>query len=69
MSVNFAQPMRLKDLLVIFIIALANADQQKLSSKLELVSKELNHLRAILHVYAGRLIFMKQKKNIIIFQK
>ena len=34
--------MRLKDLLVIFIIALANADQQKLSYKLELVSKELN---------------------------
>ena len=27
--------------------------------KLELVSKELNHLAAILHVYAGGLIFMK----------
>ena len=26
---------------------------------LELVSKELNHLAAILHVYAGVLIFMK----------
>ena len=26
---------------------------------LELVSKELNHLAAILHVYAGSLIFMK----------
>ena len=26
---------------------------------LELVSKELNHLVAILHVYAGGLIFMK----------
>ena len=26
---------------------------------LELVSKELNHLVAILHVYAGCLIFMK----------
>ena len=25
----------------------------------ELVSKELNHLAAILHVYAGGLIFMK----------
>ena len=25
----------------------------------ELVSKELNHLSAILHVYAGSLIFMK----------
>ena len=27
--------------------------------KVELVSKELNHLAAILHVYAGILIFMK----------
>ena len=34
-----------------------------------LVSKELNHLAAILHVYAGGLIFMKQKKNNVIFQK
>ena len=33
---------------------------------IELVSKGLNHLAAILHVYAGGLIFMK---NIIIFQK
>ena len=31
-------------------------------SGLELVSKELNHLAAILHVYAGVLIFMKKKK-------
>ena len=37
-------------------------------SKLELVSKELNHLAAILHVYAGSLIFMK-KKNILFFKK
>ena len=28
-------------------------------SALELVSKELNHLAAILHVYAGSLISMK----------
>jgi hypothetical protein len=34
-----------------------------------LVSKELNHLAAILHVYAGGLIFMNQKKNNVIFQK
>ena len=27
--------------------------------KLELVSKELNHLATILHVYAGGLLFMK----------
>ena len=27
--------------------------------KVELVSKELNHLAAILHVYAGGLIFMR----------
>ena len=36
---------------------------------LELVSKELNHLAALLHVYAGGLIFMKKKINVIIFQK
>ena len=30
-----------------------------LSLVLELVSKELNHLAAILHVYAGGLNFMK----------
>ena len=36
----------------------------------ELVSKELNHLAAILHVYAGSLIFMKYfKKKIIFFKK
>ena len=29
----------------------------KIDEKLELVSKELNHLAAILHVYAGGLIF------------
>ena len=31
----------------------------KLELVLELVSKELNHLAAILHVYVGGLIFMK----------
>ena len=35
---------------------------------LELVSKELNHLAAILHVYAGGLNF-KKKKIVIILQK
>ena len=37
----------------------------------ELVSKELNHLAAILHVYAGVWILWskKRKKNVIIFQK
>ena len=34
------------------------------------MSKELNHLAAILHVYAGGLNFMKLKKKfVIIFQK
>ena len=33
---------------------------------LELVSKELNHLAAILHVYAGGLNFMKWKKKILL---
>ena len=37
---------------------------------LELVSKELNHSVAILHVYAGtEFDFYEVKKNIIIFQK
>ena len=39
------------------------------SSKVELVSRELNHLAAILHVYAGGLNFMKQKKKIVIILK
>ena len=33
--------------------------QRKLEVRVELVSKELNHLVAILHVYAGGLNFMK----------
>ena len=33
--------------------------EQKELGRLELVSKELNHLAASLHVYAGGLIFMK----------
>jgi high-affinity Fe2+/Pb2+ permease len=42
-----------------------------LQVNLDLVSKELNHLAAILYVYAGSLIFMKykRKKIITIFQK
>ena len=36
--------------------------------QLELVSKELNHLAAILHVYAGGLNFMKLKK-MLLFEK
>ena len=33
------------------------------AKKVELVSKELNHLAAILHVYAGGLNFMKYSSN------
>ena len=36
-------------------------DSNVLDQKLELVSKELNHLAAILHVCAGGLIFMMKK--------
>ena len=36
---------------------------------IESVSKELNHLAAILHLYAKALIFQEVKENIIIFQK
>ena len=35
--------------------------------EVELVSKELNHLAAILHVYAGGLIFMKKKKSFLYY--
>ena len=43
--------------------------EEKNGQKLELVSKELNHLAAILHVYAGGLNFMKLKKNCYYFSK
>ena len=40
------------------------------AGKVELVSKELNHLAATLHVYAGGLNFMKYvKKNCYYFSK
>ena len=38
---------------------IGNSQDQSHSKDLELVSKESNHLAAILHVYAGGLIFMK----------
>ena len=38
---------------------LKKLQNSKLPSRLELGAKELNHLVAILHVYAGSLIFMK----------
>ena len=41
--------------------------QNKLN--VELVSKELNHLAAILHVYAGFDFYEVKKPNVIIFQK
>ena len=37
--------------------------------EIELVSKELNHLAAILHVCGGGLIFMKEKENLLSFFK
>ena len=46
-----------------------NVLNQKKIILVELVSKEFNHLAAILHVYAGGLNFMKKKKSVIIFQK
>ena len=36
---------------------------------IELVSKELNHLAAILHVYAGGLNFWSKKKLLLFFKK
>ena len=38
-------------------------------AQVELVTKELNQLAAIFHVYAGGLNFMKQKKNLLLFFK
>ena len=43
-------------------------NNQVIGYMVELVSKELNHLAAILHVYAGGLIFMK-KKNVFFKKK
>ena len=40
-----------------------------LGTILELVSKELNHLAAILHVYAGGLNFNEVKKKLVLFFK
>ena len=45
-----------KDRIFFFI---SGATAMKNATTLELVSKELNHLAAILHVYAGGLNFMK----------
>ena len=42
-----------------FYFAKAREDRSLAGLSLELVSKELNHLAAILHVYGGDLIFMK----------
>ena len=39
------------------------------SCNIELMSKELNHLAAILHVYSGGWILWSKKKIVIIFQK
>ena len=36
---------------------------------LELVSKELNHLAAIMHVYAGGVEFYEVKKKLLLFFK
>ena len=49
-KVAVVSPLSIKTLLFIY------------PAKLELVSKELNHLAAILHAYAGSLIGMKQEK-------
>ena len=45
---------------------LTTASGAREPSSLELVSKELNHFAAFLHVYAGGLNFMKYKKKILL---
>ena len=46
-------------MLICYYIVSKKKVEMKNRKILELVSKELNHLAAILHVYAGGLIFMK----------
>ena len=48
---------------------LKNTHQRFHEVFLELVSKELNHLAAILHVYAGGLNVIKKKKLLLFFKK
>ena len=50
----------------LLVLVLKPADFE---AQIELVSKELYHLVAILQHYAGRLIFMKLKKDILFFKK
>ena len=50
---------RLEDLSESIVQDFAHMRQREEEVNLELVSKELNHLAAILHVYAGGLDFMK----------
>ena len=42
---------------------------RKWPDSVELVSKEVNHLAAILHVYAGDFSFKKSKKKLLLFFK
>ena len=60
--------MRLKDLSVIFIIALANADQPKLSSKLVSV-QGVKSLEGHFACLCREFDFYEAKKPIIIFQQ
>ena len=46
-----------------------NIDRENLEYLLELVPKELNHLTAILHVYAGGLNFMMKIFFLLLFFK
>ena len=63
-------PSTLSLAVIINFVEVVKAGNTVLDLFLELVSKELNHLAAILHVYAGSLNFYKvRKKIIIIFQK
>ena len=44
-------------------LSFQNKVPNQICFSLELVSKELNHLEAILHVYAGGLNFMQNTKR------
>ena len=62
-------PSTLSLAVIINFVEVVKAGNTVLDLFLELVSKELNHLAAILHVYARGFDFYEVKKNLIIFQK
>ena len=68
-DLNFRLGIQWATLVTAKVIIDKSRGEVSIGARLKLVSKDLNHLAAILHVYAGDLIFIKYKKIVIIFQK